>query len=322
MNRHFWVFAFFVSLTTVATAQNTYPWPSSGDIGIGTNGPLSPLSVSGQVVIGNPYRGDASLHITAAYGCCGRYTQMDVNGPSQNVLNLMGSSDSNGNAHYFAWGVNAGSWTISPGESFGSAFTINGSGSVGIGTSTPAQLLEVNGNAQVDGSLQLGRSGVQITSSGVVFPNGGGTQTAAWTGTICGGDFAESVNVFGDRKRYEPGDVLVIDPKHPGGFVISQEPYSTAVLGVYSTKPGVVGRRLTTPKDPDEVPMAMVGIVPTKVSAENGPIHPGDLLVTSSMPGYAMKGNDRSRMLGAVIGKALGSLETGTGTIEAGIVLQ
>jgi len=68
--------------------------------------------------------------------------------------------------------------------------------------------------------------------------------------------------------------------------------------------------------------MAMIGIVPTKVTTENGPIKPGDLLVTSSTVGYAMKGTDRNRMLGAVIGKALGKLDSGAGVIEVGIVLQ
>jgi hypothetical protein len=68
--------------------------------------------------------------------------------------------------------------------------------------------------------------------------------------------------------------------------------------------------------------MTMVGIVPTKVTAENGPIHRGDLLVTSSSPGDVMKGTDRSRMLGAVIGKAMGRLDSGTGVIEVGVTLQ
>lgn len=71
-----------------------------------------------------------------------------------------------------------------------------------------------------------------------------------------------------------------------------------------------------------EVPMAMVGRVPTRVSAENGPIQVGDLLVSSSTPGYAMKGTDRSRMLGAVVGKALGSLSSGTGIMEVLVTLQ
>jgi hypothetical protein len=71
-----------------------------------------------------------------------------------------------------------------------------------------------------------------------------------------------------------------------------------------------------------EIPMAMVGIVPTKVSAENGPIRRGDLLVTASRPGYAMKGTDHTRMMGAVVGKAMGSLDSGLGVIEVLVSLQ
>ena len=68
--------------------------------------------------------------------------------------------------------------------------------------------------------------------------------------------------------------------------------------------------------------MAMMGIVPTKVSAENGPIETGDLLVTSSTMGYAMKGTDRNQLTGAVVGKALGSLASGKSVIEVLVTLQ
>lgn len=175
------------------------------------------------------------------------------------------------------------------------------------------------------------QSVVQITGGGIVFPGGSGahlifadgtTQSTAWNGTLGGGDYAESVNVSGDRVKYEPGDVLVIDPTSDGNFLRSAEPYSTSVMGIYSTKPGLTGRRQLSARSPDEVPMAMMGIVPTKVSAENGPICPGDLLVTSSMLGFAMKATDHNRMLGALIGKALGHLDKGTGIIEVGITLQ
>ena len=71
-----------------------------------------------------------------------------------------------------------------------------------------------------------------------------------------------------------------------------------------------------------EVPLAVVGIVPCKVTAENGAIRVGDLLVTSSTAGHAMKGTDRSKMLGAVVGKALEPLEKGKGVVQVLVTLQ
>ena len=188
---------------------------------------------------------------------------------------------------------------------------INGAGNVGIGITNPGAKLEVNGNVKLTAN-----SGASITFAD------GSTQSTAYTGVICGGDYAESVDVAGARTSYEPGDVLVLDMENPGKVLKSIEAYSTSVSGIYSTKPGTVGRRQTTAKSPDEVPMAMMGIVPTKVSAENGPVKVGDLLVSSSKAGYAMKGTDRDRMLGAVIGKAMGKLDSGTGVLEVLVTLQ
>jgi hypothetical protein len=68
--------------------------------------------------------------------------------------------------------------------------------------------------------------------------------------------------------------------------------------------------------------MAIVGIVPCNVSTENGPIRRGDILVTSSTPGYAMRGTDRGRLPGAIVGKALQPLEMGKGTVEVLITLK
>lgn len=192
-----------------------------------------------------------------------------------------------------------------------SRVAVDPSGNVGIGTTNPGAKFEVSGNIKLTAN-----------SGGSITFQDGSVQTVAYTGVTCGGDYAESVDVGGDRMKYEPGDVLVIDPNIPGRFLKSADPYSTSVSGIYSTKPGTVGRRQTTAKGPDEIPMAVVGIVPTKASVENGAIHLGDLLVSSSIVGYAMKGTDRSRMLGAVIGKAMGNLDAGTGMIEVLVTLQ
>ncbi|MBN1447410.1 MAG: hypothetical protein JXA28_05720, partial [Bacteroidetes bacterium] len=80
----------------------------------------------------------------------------------------------------------------------------------------------------------------------------------------------------------------------------------------YATKPGVM---LTTARASEDIshliPLGVLGIIPTKVCAENGPIRRGDLLVTSSIPGHAMKavpvivGGMEIYPTGAVLGKAL-----------------
>lgn len=187
-----------------------------------------------------------------------------------------------------------------------------GGGNVGIGTTNPGAALEVNG------------TGIKLTagSGGSVTYADGTTQTTAWNGVLNGGDYAEDMRATGKKEKYEPGDVLVLAEGDDTDIQKSAESYSTLVAGIYATKPGVVGRREEVAKSANNVPMAMVGVVPTKVSAENGPIRKGDLLVTASLPGYAMKGTDRNRMLGAVLGKAMGSLDSGTGVIEVLVTLQ
>lgn len=156
----------------------------------------------------------------------------------------------------------------------------------------------------------------RIDSAGKGFFDGG-TQ-------VGGADFAESVSPVGARTKYEPGDVLVIDTNLDRQFGLSTNSYSTLAAGVYSTKPGIVGtpHRSEDPELAAEIPMAMTGIVPCKVSAENGPISRGDLLVTSSTPGYAMRGTDKARLPGAVIGKALQPLSAGKGKIEVLVTLR
>ena len=156
----------------------------------------------------------------------------------------------------------------------------------------------------------------RVDGNGTVFADGGFRPFGA--------DFAESVAVKGGPEEYAPGDLLVIDASGGRRVLLSQTPYSTLVAGIYSTQPGVVasthGVNEALPNN--EVPLAVIGIVPCKVTAENGPIAAGDLLVTSAMPGHAMKGTDRARMLGAVVGKALEPLREGTGLIQVLVTLQ
>jgi len=115
-----------------------------------------------------------------------------------------------------------------------------------------------------------------------------------------------------------PGDVLVIGAD--GRLTLSTTPYATTVAGVYSTKPGLLGGASDDADLGGKVPLAIVGVVPVKACAENGAITPGDLLVTSSLAGYAMKATEIKP--GTILGKALAGLESGKGVIDVLVTLQ
>lgn len=207
-----------------------------------------------------------------------------------------------------------------------------GSGVVGQSLSLTGWGVGIRGNAwstngagglfenSVGGNIILGlNAGVtkfRVDGAGTVFADGGFQPNGA--------DFAESMAVAGDRAKYSAGDLLVIDETASRRLAVARQPYSTLVAGIYSTKPGMLGSTHTAAEAPskEEVPLAVVGIVPCKVTAENGPIQAGDLLVSSSTAGYAMRGTDRTRMLGAVVGKALEPLPEGTGVVQVLVTLQ
>ena len=67
----------------------------------------------------------------------------------------------------------------------------------------------------------------------------------------------------------------------------------------------------------DQIPLGVVGVIPTKVCDEGGPIARGDLLVSSSRPGHAMKADPSLLGFGMVLGKALEEFRGGeTGFIK------
>jgi hypothetical protein len=70
------------------------------------------------------------------------------------------------------------------------------------------------------------------------------------------------------------------------------------------------------------LPVALVGRVYVWADASYGSIEPGDLLTTSDTPGHAMKVTDYERAKGAIIGKAMSSLEEGRGLVLVLVTLQ
>jgi hypothetical protein len=133
--------------------------------------------------------------------------------------------------------------------------------------------------------------------------------------------YAELVTTeSGSADGYTPGDVLQISDLKDRAVVLAKNPYNWKVAGVYIDKYGILGSNHPMGDiKPGEIPMAVGGIVPCKVSAEvypmgNGPIRRGDILTTSDTPGYAMKATQYKA--GAILGKAFGDLHNGKGIMD------
>lgn len=177
----------------------------------------------------------------------------------------------------------------------------------------------------------------KVTSSGDVYADGTyfcGENISDSAGTL---DEAEIAPCLTDSTNADfaemmaagpglvPGDVLIIG--QDGLLTKSAIPYQDSLVGVYSTRPSYLGNGSYF-GEAGYVPLAITGIVPVKVTAENGAIQPGDLLTTSATPGHAMLAspvtiNGVSFYLpGTILGKALEPLEEGTGMILVLVTLQ
>ena len=125
-------------------------------------------------------------------------------------------------------------------------------------------------------------------------------------------DVAEWVCV---SEPVESGDVLELDPRNPGCYRKACEASSYRVAGVVATQPGVVlGGYTTGPR----ALLALMGIVPVRACDEGGPIEPGDLLVSASIPGHVMRWDPGTDSRSAtLVGKALERLNGGSALILA-----
>jgi hypothetical protein len=139
-----------------------------------------------------------------------------------------------------------------------------------------------------------------------------------------GSDLAEPFDMVG-AEDVDPGMVAAIDPAHPGQLRIATKAYDRAVVGCVSgangVNPGLVMHQEGSTAD-GAVPVALSGRVYCWADAAYGPIQPGDLLTTSDTPGHVMVVTDYEKAQGAIIGKAMSSLDDGKALVLVLVALQ
>ena len=196
------------------------------------------------------------------------------------------------------------------------------------------EVLNTNGNIigmlGANGNLRLGSNGddgdILLYASGAsdIFDDGDATiHMNGQTGDIIlrNADCAEEFTIAGEIAA-EPGMVMVLDEE--GNLTPCTRAFDRGAVGVISGagqyRPGIVLDR--QPEATDRAPVALMGKVCVCVTDANGPIRVGDLLTTSDLPGHAMRAGTAEQSFGAVVGKALGPHDAGTGMIPMVIALQ
>lgn len=325
----------------------------NGNVGIGTNAPLGPLSVGDSAVANS----DGYLVLGKSNGVGGaRHFRIGFDSAFNFVIGDYGHSNQ------------AGTW-LSPfaisWQAPSNSLYINSAGSIGIGTNTPATKLHVLGEIlsagpvaahsfldrtsgrgwawygtgdvarfwsagtgdmlgiTASGSLGIGTTAPssKLHVVGDLTLTGTGNISASGTITAKYQDIAEWVP---SRNSIPAGMVVVLDTEKSNHVVASHHAYDTRVAGVVSDNPGVI---LGEGGD-GKVKVATTGRVRVKVDATRAPIRVGDLLVTSDKEGIAMRseplnlGGTPIHRPGTLIGKALEPLDKGVGEILVLLSLQ
>ncbi len=116
-------------------------------------------------------------------------------------------------------------------------------------------------------------------------------------------------------KNIKIGHIIAISEN---GFVKSRVPYSPSMVGVVASKAGIAFEPETKEKN-GYYPVIFSGTAEVLVSGENGAIHKGDFITSSSLPGIGMRATHSGPMLGVALADFKGKTKEEIGKIPVSL---
>ncbi|MBU2580085.1 hypothetical protein KKF19_04005 [Patescibacteria group bacterium] len=340
---------------------------SAGNIGIGTVSPGTTLDVvKANQNLADGLNGDAQVHIAAmtsdsfaidkggAIGMGGFYNSA---GSKQIFGAIAGRKESatDGSATgYLSFHTNDSS-------SIKERMRINASGNVGIGTTSPNELLSLNIPEGTNKGISFMERGLSTYGAKILFDEANyvlkivgydagseilGIAVKRNSGNVGIGDTtpdyrltvdhnSDGVNVAyvnatnawtsgsADYAEYyysidtdlKSGEAVCVDIERENAVKRCERAADGNIMGIVSTNPAFLGNAPSDERREDNPHYAIIGMlgqVPAKVSAEGGPIRPGDSLTSASVPGYIMRAGAGD----PTVGVALEGLKEGEGVIN------
>lgn len=192
------------------------------------------------------------------------------------------------------------------------------------GNGAGADVVLFPAGASIDAAFEQSSIHMSADSSQITMRSGGQTSMIidGKLGDIVlmNADGAEEFEVDEDA-GIGPGAVLAVGDNDR--LRLADRPYDRGVAGVVSgagdLRPGIVLGRVPGGR---RMPLALFGKVHCQVDATYGAVARGDLLTTSLTPGHAMRAEPGGGAMGAVLGKALRDLPSGTGLVPVLVALQ
>jgi glutamine cyclotransferase len=316
------------TLNTSVNGTNVMSITQGGNVGIGTTNPKSLIQFGNYGTLSGD--GGASIHTALSFNTY--YSGGDkalVTGNRASKLEL----GNTGIIFYNSTGTQTADAALT---TYSEVMRISTDNRVGIGTTNPAQTLDVNGNIGLGSSGVIygnstlnyivpynGPDGAMLFNTNYSGANGGyyfkiaGTNKVVIDGTgyttFSAGhnDLAENYLVSGKALR---GSLVSIGQTQSKSLVPSDKS-NQATVGIVSTAPGAVmdedagfqiGYLTKLQYENEKAPIALQGTTPTLVTSQNGAVNIGDAIGISDIPGYGAK----MITAGQIVGKALEKIDT------------